>query len=328
MKSLFLDANILLDFFRYGQDDITEIRKLVTLIDDQEIRLYTNKLLQDEVERSRDGVIVNSFNEFKSGKFKVKPPNYCAGMPQLDDLQKILKEANEKHLQIVKDLEKDIQNQSLAADELVRDLFSKSKDLEVNEAVISRAKDRMLWNNPPRKSKDSIGDALHWETLLTLDAGWDFHLVSRDGDFASEVNTSDLKEYLSREWRSTYNEYANVNLYSSLAGFFRQNYPQIKLSDEAQKNALIERLNDSPNFSTTHDVIAELKEFEFFTNRQVSKLFHILVHNNQVNWISTDDDVHTFYVNLKDRAHLVPSDLHSEAAIALEVEEEDFFLPF
>jgi hypothetical protein len=46
VEHLFLDANILLDFYRFGEDDISEIGKLVVLIRDKEITLHSNDHLK------------------------------------------------------------------------------------------------------------------------------------------------------------------------------------------------------------------------------------------------------------------------------------------
>jgi hypothetical protein len=83
-----------------------------------------------------------------------------------------------------------------------------------------------------------------------------------------------------------------------LSDFFKKHYPHINLQTELEKDALIERLASSPNFTTTHSLIAELSKFNEFTQRQVEDLFQALLLNAQVNWIIMDEDVHSFYENL------------------------------
>lgn len=48
-KTLFLDANIFLDFYRFSKDDIDEMSKLITLVDQGEIIILANKQLSDEI---------------------------------------------------------------------------------------------------------------------------------------------------------------------------------------------------------------------------------------------------------------------------------------
>lgn len=95
----------------------------------------------------------------------------------------------------------------------------------------------------------------------------------------------------------------------------------------AKVNALVERLVNSPNFATTHSVIAELSGIDQFTRRQVERMFRALVENNQVGWIGADDDVKEFFLQLQDQAFLVPHEIQQVAAQCLEV-SEDFFFPF
>lgn len=275
MLRLFLDANILLDFFRYGQDDIEEIRKLITLIDENEIEFFCNDLLRDEVYRARDGVISSSLSEIESTKFHIRAPKYCHGMAELKQLQITLKTAGDLHKKLASNLKSTIRAENLAADLLLKDLFRKAIKIEMGEKIREQANYRLQVNNPPRKSKDSIADALHWESLLAAPVGYNFHLVSRDGDFASDLEPSEIKEFLREEWKNKHGKYADIELHKSLGGFFRENFPQIKLSSVSETNALIERLGASPNFLTTHEVIDELTSLDEFTNRQVARLFEI-----------------------------------------------------
>ena len=89
---LFLDANILLDFYRFGDDDITEMGKLVALLEGGELELYVNDHLKNEVIRNREKVIAESFPELQATKYKVRTPNYCSKLPELAELRDALKD--------------------------------------------------------------------------------------------------------------------------------------------------------------------------------------------------------------------------------------------
>ena len=110
--------------------------------------------------------------------------------------------------------------------------------------------------------------------------------------------------------------------------FFKSNYPEIKLSDEVEKNQLISQLAASPNFSTTHDLIEQLSKFDFYTNGQTVRMFVAFAENQQVNWIGADEDVQKFFLSLKDKAYLVPPDYYEIIADQLDVDEGEFFNPF
>lgn len=186
---------------------------------------------------------------------------------------------------------------------------------------------RQQFNNPPRKRKDSIGDSLHWESLLATTKIYRLHLISRDADFASEIETTKLKDFLRGEWTTAHGKHSRVVLHKSLVEFFKSNYPDIKLSEEVEKNSLISQLAASPNFSATHDLIEQLSKFDFYTNGQATRLFVAFAENQQVNWIGMDEDVQKFFVGLKDKAYLAPVDYHDIISEQLGV-GEDFFFPF
>lgn len=324
---LFLDANILLDFYRFGKDDIEEIRKLTLLIREGEIDFFKNRLIEEEVRRARDGVLASAFSEFSTSKFQAKIPSFCQDIDGMDRFLDALKATNEAHKDIASQVRKKIEDSDLEADKIINELFGLAKEIEISEEILNRAKHRTSINHPPRKAKDSVADSIHWESLLSIANGISFHLVTRDGDFSSELNPKSIKSFLQAEWKAKHGRCAKIYLHGSLSEFFRQKFPSIKLSYISEVNALVERLVDSPNFATTHLVIAELAKFESFTRNQIQRIFSALLSNKQVRWIATDDDVRQFYTSLQDQAVHLPTAMQSEAANALEL-DEDFFVLF
>lgn len=67
------------------------------------------------------------------------------------------------------------------------------------------------------------------------------------------------------------------------------------LSEYLGRNEMIEGLHISPNFASTHSLIAALSQGQNFSREQVRKLFDAFLFNNQIHWIATDDDVSLFY---------------------------------
>lgn len=61
---------------------------------------------------------------------------------------------------------------------------------------------------------------------------------------------------------------------------------------------LIDQLQESPNFQTTHSLIAKLQRNRYWTAHQIDKLCQAVVENNQVGWLVADDDVCSFYKRL------------------------------
>lgn len=326
MQRLFLDANVFLDFYRFGDDDISEVDKLRVLVSEGDVDLVTNSHLLDEIGRNREGVISKSLSELRQSKLQVRAPNYCKKDATYTDLSDQLKRSNKLLQKLIAELEEKIQNKDLAADKLIGRLLESSSRKEVTSDFIDKAERRVALRNPPGKI-GSLGDAIHWECLIAASEVNSLSIVSRDSDFSSEMDKNLLKGYLADEWGRK-KKYGSVKLYTSLSEYFGELFPQIKLSDEANKQSLISQLETSSNFAYTHAIIAELSGFTYFTANQVRRLFAALLDNTQVRWIVEDDDVRDFYLKLEHRAHVVSSEYHDEIASLLDVEPLLFFLDF
>jgi hypothetical protein len=325
MRALFLDANILLDFYRFGNDDLNQIEKVVTLIKEEEILLLTNEHLKNEVFKNRETVLAEVIKVLGT-KLQFRAPRICEGMDQAKEVSAKVKEANTLIASLQKEIEERAKTRSLRADQLMNELFEAAQVSLVTENTVAEAERRVSLSYPPGK-QGSVGDAIHWVTLLNA-GQYHVNIVTRDGDFRSPLDGTSIAQFLSTEWKEKVGRWAEVTLFSSLSQFLAANFPHIKLSEEATKNSLVDELLASGNFASTHAIIEQLRKFDFFTNKQVSLLFQALVGNNQVSWIASDTDVREFYLGLKDKAYWAPNELFEEAAELLDVEVGDFFLPF
>ncbi|MCH2078367.1 MAG: PIN domain-containing protein [Rhodobacteraceae bacterium] len=327
MRTVFLDANIILEFFRFGEDDLGQIRKLVALVEDKELKILTNTHLQSEVRRNREKVLFETLRDFKKGRLDFRAPRALEGNPQVEEIQKALKKSNQSFRELANDFEKMAKGGTLPADYLVEELLSSGDCIEVTSDIIRKAKLRCDLGNPPGKS-GSIGDAIHWEVILE-EVRYSIDVVSRDADFASKLDEHTFSPFLQKEWLSEKGENGrNVRLFRSISDFFEARFPDIKLSEHAQKNELIEQLADSPSFTSTHAAIAKLDQFESFTNGQVVRLFAALVANKQVRAIAKDRDVEQFFTRLQPQAYWVPTEDETIIATALGVDQDEFFIPF
>lgn len=66
-------------------------------------------------------------------------------------------------------------------------------------------------------------------------------------------------------------------------------------TEEQLKDALINRLDGSMNFTNTHSVISQLVKIKSWSNAQKEKLLKIALNNYQVTYILKDEDVRRFY---------------------------------
>jgi hypothetical protein len=155
---------------------------------------------------------------------------------------------------------------------------------------------RVRLGNPPGK-EGSMGDAVSWECLLArVQNGTDIFLVSEDKDFRSQLSEGSFNEFLVHEWEEK--KASKVHFYSKISDFFKEQFPNIKIASEAERDLLIEQLANSGSFASTHLLIAKLAKQPDFSTAQVEQLVNIPESNNQVGWIIGDPDVHEFYSSL------------------------------
>ena len=71
---------------------------------------------------------------------------------------------------------------------------------------------------------------------------------------------------------------------------------EIGMPDEKDEcDELIGQLLESPNFQTTHTLIAKLKKNDYWTAHQIDELCRAVIENSQVGWVIGDSDVCSFY---------------------------------
>ena len=276
---------------------------------------------------TKEKIIAKSLGDFKGQKFSIKAPHFCQESDYLTELNSQLAQANTSHQNLLTELQEKISTKTLNADQLIASLLEKSINLEIPEPLVRAAQSRVSRQHPPGK-QGSIGDAIHWETLLQHADTTSLKIVTGDADFASDLNTYKIRDVLEAEWIETKGLFSSISLFKSISSFFKKHYPDISLSDEIEKKSLIDQLEGSENFSTTHTVVAALNMFTYFTDAQIVRLFQILHHNTQVGWIGTDDDLQELFSKFQPRAYLVPSDISSSISNLLDVDEENFFFPF
>jgi PIN domain len=325
---VFLDANIFLSFFLYPKDDLAELDKLLKLINDKEITLHVNSHLRDEVARNRERKINEGLANFRKLNFAQRFPEYAKDFPEYDQLLRTLKGASALHAKLIAEIDKSIIGKTLQADRLISMLFESSPTFSVTSEIEEAAIRRCEKGQPPGKS-GSIGDAIHWETLISsVPARHHLHVISEDVDFRSSLWADQVSEFLFDEWERR--KSSRIVYHSGLSGFFSKYFAHIIVAVEHEKDALIDSLTGSTNFAESHGLIAKLASFENFTKGQIERIFFALLNNNQISWIATDDDVKTFYMRFVQTAQdSVSAENLRHAAFLLEISEDAFdYIPF
>lgn len=290
--NVFIDTNVLLDFFRMSSGDLEELRKLARLASTGNIKLLVSDAVQDEFSRNRENVIAESLTQFKKSKFELHRPNIIRPHAESVELEHMQSRIRELTKTIVDRVTAEAVAGETTADKVVQELFAATEIHTVDSKIVDTAIHRTTLRRPPGK-KDSCGDAIHWEWLLAhVSENEDLHVISRDGDFESQLSEGVLDPYLASEWARR--KSSTCHLYLSLSSFLKQHFADIQLADQLARGAAIEKLEHSSNFAATHNAIAHLSQFDDFTSAELQRIIEAYQSNNQITWILADDDVKEF----------------------------------
>lgn len=294
MKHLYIDTNIYLSFYHLSSDDLEELKKLVVLIKNDSIALYSPKQTIDEFYRNRDSKISDALSKFREEKLNNQFPQMCKEYKEYNELKAVIKEYDKLKNALHDKLYSDIKDETLKADKLIYELFDLAITSETTDEIYNKAKFRYDIGNPPGKNK-SYGDAINWETLLCdIPHKEDLHFVSDDKDYYSEIDKDAFNSFLNNEWQ--FQKRSEIHYYKKISDFFKTNFPDIKLADEYEKDILITELTDSGSFASTRSALRKLIKFEpeSFTSKQLNDIAKAAVLNSQISWISSDYDINEY----------------------------------
>ena len=290
---IFIDSNIFLNFYDFHHEDLERLAQLVELVEGTEIKLFTTKQIKQEVERNREARLAEAYNKFRESKITVDMPVICQAYSEYAEVKEAQKVLADKKSALSKKLWKDIISHSLEADNIVRKLFEAGTEID-SDKVLEEARSRYAVGNPPGKKDGLYGDEINWEALLKfIPSDNHFVIISDDKDYKSPLNENELREFLVKEWEEV--KSSKILFYRSLTSFFKEHKINIELRWEEEKDKLIQELFESPNFSTTHEIIKSLSKFINFSEDQVKNIGRAALLNSQVSWIAKDPDVKKFY---------------------------------
>lgn len=293
---LFIDTNIYLSFYHYASDDLEELKKLIVLLKQKKLTLYLPEQVVQEFNRNREAKIADALKRFKDQRLKLQFPQMCKDFDEYAKLRNLQKEYEEHHAALLNKLHEAVANHSLKADEITTQLFTLAKRIPCPPELLQKARTRAAVGNPPGKD-NSLGDAVNWEALLAaVPNAADLNFITDDSDYSSPLGEELFNGYLLAEWRAS--KKSDLAFYQRLSQFFSNNFPEIKLATEFEKELLIHDLANSVSFLQTHTAIAKLAQFTDFTKNQVAALAAAGSINSQVYMIMDDTDVRDFFAAL------------------------------
>jgi hypothetical protein len=145
------------------------------------------------------------------------------------------------------------------------------------------------------------------------------HIISKDGDFSSSIDSAKPHPVLVKEWAREIG--GQLYLHTSLSGFIAAHFADIRLATDIERRDAISALVNSWSFAATHSAIAKLGSLvDLLTAPEIDELVDAALKNNQVGWIGNDPDVQEFF------SKIVPSRWESYPAERREQVSETFGL--
>lgn len=248
MKNIYIDTNVYLTFYHFSNEDLKELKKLIALINTDNICLYVPEQTKNEFDRNREVKIADSLDKLVSTKFNNQFPMICHNYDEYTEMKKAIKKYESNKNSLLKKLKHDAETKTLQADEILNKLFEKAKTIETTDEIISKGILRYNIGNPPGKDK-SYGDAINWESLLDdVPDEQDLYFISDDKDFYSKLNDKKFNDYLLSEWQE--NKNSKLFYYRKITDFFKEHFPHIEITSETEteKEIIIKNLYEAYSF--------------------------------------------------------------------------------
>lgn len=289
---VFVDTNILLSFYHYSSDELDALNDVFADHEHGSATVYVTEQVKDEFVRNRDGKIKDAIKKFNDSKVHPQFPSFMKGYEEYERLREIAEEAKQLSKSILKKINDCIAKEKLPADKLISKIFRDSNSTKVTTKRMDVANTRLARGNPPGK-KGSLGDAINWEILLEkVPNDNDVHIISADGDYYSVLDEHKPSAFIVKEWKRK--KKGKIYVYRTLSEFTKEHFDGIAFSYDKDKQELIERLENSGNFARTHDLVAQLDKYPYFSLKEVIEILDAAESNSQFGWLVTDYDVSDF----------------------------------
>jgi hypothetical protein len=289
---VFIDTNILLNFFHYTKDELDALNDVFGEHQHGSATVHLTEQVCDEFKRNREGKIKDALKKFEGISFSPQFPHFMKAYEEYSMIRKLTAELDKLRKTTLEKVENDVIEHKLLADRLIGDIFKTSQAVPVTKDIYEKATMRMDLGNPPGKAK-SLGDAVNWITLLeVVPDKEDLHVISEDGDFFSVLDERKVHPFLQEEWKRK--KQGNLFAYRTLSAFMSEHFDGIAFSFDKDKEALIDSLAETGSFAGTHQVIGKLEGYGYFSLKEVLRILEAGTTNNQFGPIATDTDVSDF----------------------------------
>jgi hypothetical protein len=296
--AVFMDTNVFLSFFHFANDDLQELRKLTVLAQQGTVILLLPDQVTDEFYRNRDGKVLDALKQLDEARLPSQFPRFCQDLPEYAAMRQGLDSYEKSRKALLEKVRAAAIAHELEADAITRELFGAGRVLEIGDEILFYADRRYRRGSPPGKQdkRESIGDAINWEALMSGGPDGDLYLIAEDTDWASPLEPAAFNSYLQDEWGRR--KKGAVRFYRRLSAFVGEHFPGIKLEAETEKDKVIDELAGTRSYAQTHQTIAELRAAGDFTGPQLNAILSAMATNDQVYRILDDPDVKDFLMRI------------------------------
>lgn len=252
---LFVDTNVLMDFYRIRKSDIST--KYLEQLEACKDRLIIGGQIEMEYKKNRQRVIVESLNNFTNPDWgKLTVPALLADLQATKMVEKKKeliaqqKKVNEKIQAVLSDpTHHDPVYQTLQRIFKNESPFNLSRSKKERFSIRNLARKRFTLGYPPRKHTDtSIGDAVNWEWIVqcSADSGKHIVIVTRDTDYGAIYGgKSYLNDWLKQEFSERTSKKRKIILTDKLSAGLKIVHAAVtKEMEEEEEKLLAEILAD------------------------------------------------------------------------------------
>jgi hypothetical protein len=253
---VFVDTNILLDFYRFPQSDLS--LKLLKAIDENHPNLIVTAQVAMEFKKNRQSVIVDTLSKLqKAGGANEYAPVFLADTKLAKGIKKSNEEIRSRSMKLRQKI-KTILGEPTLHDKVYqtcqRLFLSSSGEFNLNRQDKRRfhirrlAHKRYILGYPPRKRDDtSIGDAINWEWIVdcSVRSGRDVIIVSRDSDYGVALGDEMfLNDWLYQEFKERVSKKRQIILTRKLTHAFRALSVKITKQEEEQESEILDQVSN------------------------------------------------------------------------------------
>lgn len=258
---LFVDTNVLLDFYRIRNTDIST--KYLEQLEACKERLILGSQIEMEYKKNRQAVIIESLENFRTDWSRLTAPALVSEHQAVQMIDKKKKELDVQKKKVDAKIKR-VLSDPVHHDRVYQCLhrlfkhespFNLTRNSKDRFAIRNMARKRFVLGYPPRKRSDvSIGDAVNWEWIVRCcqESGKHVVIVSRDNDFGcSHAKKYYLNDWLKQEFSERVSKRRKVMLTDKLSLGLKIVHAAVTKEMERAEEELLSEVVHDPNEKTT-----------------------------------------------------------------------------